>query len=118
MESPPPSDADKPTIKTLLGQLANDTSDFARAEIDYLRAQAGERASYALPGLIMLGLAASLGFGAIVALLVGLCFWLAVSMGTGWAVLIIVGGAAVLALILARIGAQRIGHSLKARADR
>ncbi len=114
----PVIDAEKPTIKMLLGQLASDTSEFARAEIDYLRAQAGERASFALPGLVMLGVAAALGFGSIIALLVGLMWLIGASLGTGWAILIVIGTAMSLTLILGQMGVSRLRDAVKAREER
>jgi Putative Actinobacterial Holin-X, holin superfamily III len=117
-EPSPISEAAKPTIKMLLGQLANDTSDFARAEIDYLRAQAGERASFALPGLLMVGVAAALGFGAIIALLIGLIWLIGERLGMGWALLIVIGAAIASTVLLGQMGAARLRNALKARDDR
>jgi Putative Actinobacterial Holin-X, holin superfamily III len=122
MQEAPPldreSEADRPTLPQLLGQLASDTSAFAQAELDYLRAQAGERASYALPGLAMIGVAVALGFGAIVALLIGLVWLIGAKLGTGLAVVIVVGGASLATGLLINFGARRLRDALKPRSER
>ncbi len=121
-EAPPVLDkegeADRPTLPQLLGQLASDSSAFARAELDYLRAQAGERTSYAVPGLIMIGAGIALGFGAIVALLIGLVWWIGASIGLGWALLIVIGVAVAVTLTIMNFGAKRLKDALKPRGER
>jgi predicted membrane protein len=109
---------EKPGIPQLLGQLASDTGDFARAEIAFLRATAGERAAYAMPGIIMVAVGTALASGAVVALLVGLVIWLAPEIGTGWAILASIGGSLVVAIILFRFGTARLKNALKARDER
>jgi Putative Actinobacterial Holin-X, holin superfamily III len=105
-------------IPQLLGQLANDTSDFARAEIAFLRATAGERASYAMPGIIMVAVGTALASGAVVALLVGLVIWFAPMIGPGWAILASIGGSLIVATILFRLGTTRLRNALKSRDER
>jgi hypothetical protein len=105
-------------IPQLLGQLANDTSDFARAEIAFLRAAAGERASYAMPGIIMVAVGTALASGAVVALLVGLVIWFAPMIGPGWAILASIGGSLIVATILFRLGTTRLRNALKSRDER
>jgi hypothetical protein len=109
---------DKPGIPQLLEQLASDTGDFARAEIAFLRATAGERASYAMPGIIMVAVGTALASGAVVALLVGLVIWLAPEIGTGLAILASIGGSLVVAIILFRLGTARLRNALKSRDER
>lgn len=111
-DTQPAPAAQEPGIKALLEQLADDTRSFARAEIGYLKAQAGERAGYALPGLVMIGVAIALAFGTIVALLVGLTFWLSIAVGPGWALLIVTGLAMIIAWLLVRFGAARLKASI------
>jgi Putative Actinobacterial Holin-X, holin superfamily III len=105
-------------IPQLLGQLANDTSDFARAEIAFLRATAGERASYAMPGIVMVAVGTALASGAVVALLVGLVIWFAPMIGPGWAILASIGGSLIVATILFRLGTTRLRNALKSRDER
>jgi hypothetical protein len=112
------AEEEKPGIPQLLGQLASDTSDFARAELAFLRATAGERASYALPGIIMVAVGTALASGAVVALLVGLVMWFAPMIGTGWAILASIGGSLIIAVILFRLGTARLRNALKPRNDR
>lgn len=107
-----------PGIRELLGQLANDTTDFARAEMAWLRAEAGERSTYALPGLIMLGLALACLSGAVVAGFAGLVIWLGPMIGTGWAIVLVVAGACSAAALLYSAGIRRIKKSIKAREKR
>jgi Putative Actinobacterial Holin-X, holin superfamily III len=111
-------DAERPPIKALLGQLVSDTSDFARAEIEFLRLQAGERANYAIPGLIMLGIAVALGFGSIIALLVGLILWLTPIIGAGWSTLLVILVALVITALLFKLGAARLRDATKAKEAR
>jgi Putative Actinobacterial Holin-X, holin superfamily III len=109
---------EKPGIPQLLGQLASDTGDFARAEIAFLRATAGERAAYAMPGIIMVAVGTALASGAVVALLVGLVIWLAPEIGTGWAILASIGGSLIVAIFLFRLGTARLKNALKSRDER
>ena len=106
---------ERPTIAALFGQLVDDGRTFATAEVAYLKAQAGERASYALPGLAMIGVAVALSFGAIIAGLIGLMLWIATVTALGWAVLIVTVIAALLCFILIRLGTARLRGSLKSR---
>ncbi len=111
-------DAERQTLTALFGQLVDDSRSFARAEMAYLRAQAGERASYALPGVVMICAAAALSFGAIVALLIALMLWLSTVMALGWATLIVTLAAGLTCVILVRVGLSRLRGSLKSRDDR
>jgi hypothetical protein len=105
-------------LAALLGQLGNDAGDFARAEAAYLKAQVGERASYALPALAMIGAGIALLSGVLIAFLVGLTMILAPLIGTGWSVLAVTFGAALLAVGLLRFGIQRIKATLKRPEER
>jgi hypothetical protein len=109
---------ERPTIAALFGQLVDDSRSFAKAEVAYLRAQAGERASFALPGLAMIGGAIALSFGAIVAGLVSATIWLATLIPLGWALLTVTGLAGLLCFILIRAGVARLRGSLKSRETR
>lgn len=106
------------SLSALLVGLTRDASAFAQAEIAYLKAQAGERAHYAVPGLAMIGVALALGFGLMAALPVALIWLLAPLVGNGYALLIVtlVGLAAVALLI--KLGVRRIKAVLKRPEDR
>lgn len=108
----------RPGIAALLNQLAHDTNDFARAEIAFLRAQAGERTSYALPGLAMVLVALTMAFALIVALIVTAMLWLAAVIGPGLAMLAVALSVALLAALLARFGTARLRNAFKAREKR
>ena len=105
-------------LKALFGQLASDTSAFAKAEMAWLRAQAGERASYALPGVILISVAVALSFGTLVALVVGVMMLVATVMAPHWAILLVTLLFLAIAALLARWGVARLRKSLKPREDR
>ncbi len=109
--------ADKIGIKALFGQLANDTGDFARAELAVLKAQAGERAAFAIPGFIMLSVGIALAFGAIVALLIGIGVWLSFITGPVSALLIVTLGALSVSALLFKLGANRLSNVFKPRGE-
>ena len=113
-----PDTEERLPLAALFGQLASDTSAFAKAEIAWLRAQAGERASYALPGVILIGIAVALAFGTLVALVVGVMMLAATKIALHWAILLVTLAFVAVAAILARSGATRLRKSLKPREDR
>lgn len=94
--SPRPAPPDSPGLFALISDAGHDAVVYARAEIDSIKAQAAERATYASPALLMLAVSASLAIGALIALLVGLIFILYPALG-GWAVLVVVIGALLIA---------------------
>jgi putative flippase GtrA len=114
-ETPPP---EQKSIAALLSQLVDDTGNFARAEIAYFRAEAGERVDYAIPGLLLLLCAAALGMGTLVALLTGLVLWLAPITGAGLAAIIVSAFGGGCAFIAGKIGIKRLRSTLKAKDDR
>lgn len=117
-ESPEQTSSERASLSTLLVELTRDAGQFAQAEIAYLKAQAGERASYAVPGLIMIGVAIALGLGLVSALPVGLVWLLAPLIGNGYALLIVtLVGLATIALLI-KLGVRRIKAVLKKPADR
>jgi Putative Actinobacterial Holin-X, holin superfamily III len=110
--------AETPGIATLLSQLSGDARAFARAEANYLKAQAGERAAYAVPALAMLGVGVTLAAGSLIALLVGLILVLAPNIGTGLATAAVVGGAILIALLLLWAGSSRLRGAFKKPEER
>lgn len=105
-------------LAALFGQLASDTSAFAKAEMAWLRAQAGERASYALPGIALVGVAVALSFGTLVALVVGLMMLVSAVMAPHWAILLVTTTFSLISVLLGRWGVARLRKSLKPREDR
>ena len=103
------------TIVALLGQLAGDTRDFARAEVAFIKAQTGERVSYAVPGVVALLVAITMGFGLVVAILVAVMIALATIWGTAWAILAVALGVAVLSGLGGWWGTRRVRSALKSR---
>jgi Putative Actinobacterial Holin-X, holin superfamily III len=111
-------DKSRDTITALFGQLADDTTQFARAEMAYLRAEAGERARHAIPGLWMIGIGAALAAGVMIALLVGFVLWLAPLVGAGLATLLVCALGAGAAIIFVRSGTRRLRKAIKTKDDR
>jgi uncharacterized Tic20 family protein len=112
-------DADiRPGIAQLVGQLADDTRAFASAELAYLKAQAGERAGYAIPGIIAILVAVTLGLAAIIAVIIGIMLALAPVIGAGWAVFAVTMGALLIALLTGWWGAIRLRKATKPREHR
>lgn len=110
--------SERASLSSLLVELTRDAGQFAQAEIAYLKAQAGERAQYAVPGLVMIGVAIALGLGLVSALPVGLIWLLAPLIGSGYALLLVtLVGLAAIALLI-KLGVRRIKAVLKKPADR
>ncbi len=109
---------EKLSIAQMARQLVDDGRAFAEAEVDYLTAQAGERASYAVPGLAMIGAAIALALGSLVAAVVGLMFLLADWVGLGWSLPITLTVFGLICYGLIRAGVTRVKDSLKPREDR
>jgi Putative Actinobacterial Holin-X, holin superfamily III len=113
-----PETPEKPTFSDLLGELSRDATNFARAEVDYLRAQAGERAHHAVPGLIMIGVAIALVSGVTMAVPVGLILLFAPLIGTGWAITVVSVTGVLIAVLLYHLGLRRMRTVLKRPEDR
>lgn len=95
-------------ISGLIGQLAGDAREVAAAEIGVLKARALERAARYRGAALFFGMAATLMFGGLVALLVGLILTLSPRTGPGIATLIVVGVVSVAAIILGFLGKSRL----------
>lgn len=109
---------ERKSMSALLGELVNDTSNFARAEFAYIRAEAGERLDYAIPGVLLILCAAALGMGTLVALLTGLVLWLSPIIGTGLAAVSVSAAGCVSAFVAAKVGIARLRNTLKTKDDR
>jgi uncharacterized membrane protein YqjE len=118
-ETEPPIEAnERPAISSLLVELTRDARSFATAEVKYLKAQAGERAHFAVPGFIMIGVAIAFAIGALIALPVALIWLLSPIIGAGWAVLVVTLSGLALAAVLFKLGTRRIKAVLKRPEDR
>lgn len=100
-------------IGTLIGRLVEDGKSYARAEIGYVKALAGERVRAARTGAIFLVAGLVLLHGALIALFVGLVLSLATVVGPLWAMLIVVAAASAIGGVLAKIG---LSHFQRAKA--
>ncbi len=107
------SPLDRPPVQALFAQLASDTSAFAQAELAWLREQAGERWSYALPALIGIGVGIAVMLAVMIALPLGLMMALAPTTGPFWAILIVVLGGLLIGLVLVKWSSARIKAAIK-----
>jgi hypothetical protein len=107
----PPGGNERP-IGELVSQLVDDGKAYAKAEIDLVKAIAGDKAAAARTAAILLGLALFIAFGAIVSLCVGIVLALATLVGPllGGVVAFILIGA--VAGLLGWLGAQKIRAAL------
>ncbi len=105
-------------IGALFGQLRADASVFARAEVSYYKAQAGERASYARPGLALLAVGLAIACGALIALPIGVVLLLAPLIGTGLALFSVISVSLLLAALMLWAGGRRLRAALKKPEDR
>ncbi|MEY4502335.1 MAG: hypothetical protein RIS52_2225 [Pseudomonadota bacterium] len=108
----------QPSLSELFGQLAADTSDFAKAELVFFKAEAGERVDYAVPGLILAALAVALALGALLVLFIGLVLWLTPLIGAPLAACSIAGLGGALAIFAWRAGIRRLTNAIKTKDDR
>jgi protein-S-isoprenylcysteine O-methyltransferase Ste14 len=115
---PPVDTQERPALSSLLVELTRDVKNFATAEVEYLKAQAGERAHFAVPGLIMIGVALALAMGVTMAVPVGLIWLLAPVIGAGWATLAVTLAGLAIAAILLKFGTRRVKAVLKRPEDR
>lgn len=108
----------KPTLAGLIGQLAGDTREFARAEVHFLKVQLGERSNHALPGLIAILVALTLAFAALVAVVVVSAIALAAIWGMAVAIIVVTGAVLAISALLLWWGSHRIGRAFKSRDKR
>lgn len=106
-------DDPKAGIGTLIGRLVEDGKAYAYAEIDFVKALAGERLRAAKSGMIFVVAGLVLLHGALIALFVGLVLSLATLVGPFWAMLIVVLTTGLIGGVLAKIG---IAHFQNAKA--
>jgi uncharacterized membrane protein YqjE len=115
---PPIDSQERPALSSLLVELTRDARSFATAEVEYIKAQAGERAHFAVPGLIMIGVALALAMGVLMAVPVGLIWLFAPMIGAGWATLAVIAVGLLLAVLLLKLGTRRVKSVLKRPEDR
>lgn len=97
MEAPRTEDAG---IGELIGQLTEDAKDYARAEVDYLKAVTRLKLAEIKGAAIAAILAFALALAAAIGLIVGAILTLATLVGPGWATLIVVSISLVVATLL------------------
>lgn len=107
---PPPTDVDGPSVRDLIGQLVADTKDYARAEMNYVREELGDRKSHLGPAIGFIAFAGILAFALIVAIVVCLMIWIGQALGMRWSILIVSAGFGLLAYILVRLGLSHLNQ--------
>jgi hypothetical protein len=108
------NEPEEPGIATLAMQAVDDAKRWARAEIAYGKALAGERGVDAGVG-VGLGLAAlALAQAVVVALLVGIVLTLAPHVGPGIATLIVVVAALIVTALLGWLALNRVRRAFRA----
>ena len=109
----PPHGPDAQSARSLLRQLAEDATRYARAEATYLKAEIGDRTSHIAPALALYGVAAILAITLIIAVVVITTLWAGLVFGFGWALLglILVLGLSVWLLI--RAGRQHVEKAMR-----
>ena len=78
-----------------------------------MKASAGARAQYAVPGVVLLVTALALVTGVVVALPVGLLLILAPIIGAGWAIAAVFAAFLLVGGVLGLIGFKRIKSAMK-----
>ena len=118
----PPNQAEpqgeRPSIVALFGQLSDDATSFVKAEADYVRAQVGERTTFAKPALALIGAGIALFFGLTMAAPVGLMLVLVPLIGPGWAFGSVMLGGALFAYLSLKFGTRRFKAALKRPEER
>lgn len=109
---------EKPGLKELASQLADDATAFVAAETGYLKAELGERVGYAQPALYAVGFGWAVMIGAMVTLPFGIMMILAPHIGIVWAVVAVTGGSLAIGRLLVMFGMRRLKASLKSREER
>lgn len=111
-EAPPPEDT-PPGVRAVLQKLAEDARAYARAELEYAKADLINRIAHLGPALILYVVAAVLGLGLVVAAIVAITLWVGQAFGFGWAL----GGAAlvlgVAIWLVARAAARHLAEVIR-----
>lgn len=108
----------RPALASLFVDVTRDATNFAKAEIAYFKAQADERAQYALPAFIMIGVAVAIATGVLMAVPVGLMLLLAPLIGLGWALPTVTVVGILVAYATIMLGTRRLKAVLKSPEDR
>ncbi len=99
---------EEPGIGQLVGQLATDAREMARAEVGLVKARAAASVTRYKAAAICFAAAGALGFAGLIALLVGLILTLAPRIGPGLATVVVIGTVLAIAGVLAFMGKARL----------
>ena len=111
METPPPNS--DPDARTLLRQLAEDATAYARAEADFLKAELGDRTAHLAPALALYAMAAILALGLVLGVIVAATLWAASFIGFGWAMAACIALLGLAIWLLVRAGGRHIAAMLR-----
>lgn len=109
----PPGDDPRPSLVALLYQVRDDAAGFARAEFAWVRAEAGERWSLAMPAMALIAAGVALILGLLIALPIGLMLVLTPLLGPGWAFGAVMLGGALVALLVILWGVRRFKRAVR-----
>lgn len=98
-------------LRSLVGQLVEDTRGLAKAEIALAKARLGDRVGAYKSAIMFFVVAGVLALAALIALLVGLIETLATLVGPGFATAIVVGVTLAIAVALAIVGKGKLTKS-------
>ncbi len=108
----------RPALVSLFVELSRDATEFAKAEVAYLKVQASERVHFAMPGFVMIGVAIAIATGVLMAVPVGCIMLLTPLIGLGWSLLAVTVAGIFLAYVMIKLGTRRLKSTLKSPEDR
>ncbi|MFM7027327.1 MAG: phage holin family protein [Chakrabartia sp.] len=97
-----------PSVRVLLRQLAEDAKAYARAEMDYAKAEVRDRSAHIGPAVALYAGAAVLGLSLIVAIIVAVTIWAGIYLGFVWALIGVVAILGLVIWLLARAAARHV----------
>lgn len=100
-------------LTALIGQLAENARDVARAEIGLVRARVGDNVARYRTAAMLFAVAGVLSLAGFIALLVGLIDTLAPRIGPGWATTVVCGAIFAAAAVLALLGKNRLAPRIR-----
>jgi hypothetical protein len=115
----PLADGDvRPPLTALMRQLGLDAQAFVKAEAVFIKERAGEGWSHAMPGVVAIGIAVALLFGAFIAFPLGVMLILADYVGIALSVPIVMVVTTLIGYVLFKYGQRRLKAALKLPEDR
>lgn len=97
-------EAEQRSLSSIFSELSNDVSTLIRKELELARAETSQKAKQAASGMMLMTVAAVLGLGAVIVLLMAAVYGLAEVLHIGWAALIVGAVTALAAALFAMVG--------------